>query len=84
VVYFVHDKGSDYFYLEFSDNDKCKLCNLLYKCPLLRSLENAEYCIPRQENLPTEKFCKAFEPNDKIKKLEMNLRKSKKGKAKER
>lgn len=79
-MYVRYNKESDQYVLEYTEKDKCSFCKLEGKCPLISAIYKWEYCIGRYSNIPTEEFCEAYEPSERLKSLEKTLKKNRKTK----
>lgn len=72
-MYIEYSDVSGEYEVRFSDEDRCRFCLYLEKCPLIASLIRGEYCIGRYGNIPTDEFCDLFEINEEIKNLNRKL-----------
>lgn len=81
-MFLEYNESSGDYEVQYTEHDKCKYCSLFVKCPLISALQRGEYCISHYANIPTEEFCTAFEPDERLKALEKSLKKNKKAKDK--
>ena len=79
-MYLSYDEGNGGHIVFYEEEDKCRFCKHLAKCPLISALQLGEYCIPIREKIPTQDFCELFEANPRIKSMQKSLEKRKKSK----
>jgi len=72
-MYVEYSESSGEYEVRFSDEDRCRFCLYVEKCPLIASLAGGGYCISKYHNIPTEEFCDLFEINEEIKNLNKKL-----------
>lgn len=74
-MYLGYDEANRGHIVFFDDEDRCRFCMYLSKCPLVSALQLGDYCIPIKEKLPVNEFCELYEPSAGLRKIEQRLKK---------